>query len=190
MSKSEDEEMVRINVEVPKSVRNTAKDKLEFGGISREVRDRLQEIAFGADLNQRSRLERRRDDLNEELRSLRAERRELDAEIENTEQQINAVDEKLSNLSTREDKYEAKLEELEGMVRQDGMRVFLDHPAVKRAAQTGGVEPEGVIEALKERNPDVPSYAFQDGIRDSHQWSGVSDDDLGKAVEERERRYR
>lgn len=186
----DEEEMVQISVNVPKSAKETAKQKLDYGGLSREVRDRINEIAFGADLNQRSRLERQREELQGELREARERRREADADIETLEERIAAIDEKLSNLTTREEKYEAKLEELESQLRRDGVRVDVDQPAVGRAAATGGVEPEGVIKTLKERNPDVPDFAFEDGLYDQHDWRGVDDEQLGKDVDEREEIYR
>lgn len=186
----DEEEMVQICVNVPKSAKETAKQKLDYGGISREVRDRINEIAFGGDLNQRSRLERQRDELKNELREARERRREAEADIESLEERIQAIDEKLAGLTTREEKYEAKLEELESRLREDGVRVDIDHPAVGRAAATGSVEKEGVIKTLKERNPDVPDYAFEDGLHDQHDWGGVDDEGIGKDVDEREEIYR
>lgn len=191
MSEADDEEMVRVNVEVPKTVRDTATEKLEYGGLSREIRERLHEIAFGPELTQRSRLERRREDLKDDLREKREARREIETEIETLENRILAVDEKLTSMTAREDKFEAKLEELESQLREDGMRVFPGHPAVGRAAATGEVEIEGVIRELKDRNPDVPDFAFVEGLNDhENDWRGVSEEDLGKSVEDRERRYR
>lgn len=188
---SDDEEMVRINVEVPKSVRDTATDKLEYGGLSREVRERLHEIAFGPELTQRSRLERQRADLEDDLREKREARRQIETDIETLENRIQAVDEKLSNITSREDKFEAKLEELESQLRRDGTRIFPDHPGVERAAATGSVEVEGVIKQLKERNPDVPDFAFESGLHDhENQWNGVSEAEIGVEPDERERRYR
>ncbi|EMA42678.1 hypothetical protein [Halococcus saccharolyticus] len=187
----DDEETVRINVEVPESVRDTAKQKLDYGGLSREIRERLEEIAFGPELAHRSRLERQRADLKNRLRDVREKRREIDAEIETLEEQVQAVDEKLGSITEREDKYDAKLEELESQLRRDGMRLDVENPKVGRAAATGGVEPEGVIRELKDRNPDVPDYAFEDGLHDhEHDWTGVLDEDLGQDPDEREARYR
>lgn len=186
-----DEEMVRVNVEVPKSVRDTATEKLEYGGLSREIRERLHEIAFGPELTQRTRLERRRESLKDDLREKREARRKIETEIETLENRILAVDEKLASVTSREDKFEAKLEELESQLRRDGIRVFTDHPAVGRAAATGEVEVEGVIRELKDRNPDVPDFAFENGLHDyENGWDGVPEADLDKPVDERERRYR
>lgn len=191
MNSPDDEDTVRVNVEVPQSVRDTAKKKLGHGGISKEVRNRLREIAFGPELNQRSRLERQRQDLADELRGLREERRGIDSQIETVENRIDAVDDQLASLSSREEKFEAKVEELESRLRRDGVRIDPEHPAVVRAAATGGVEPEGVLEELKERNPDVPDFAFEDGLHDyENQWNGVPEEGLGVPPEDRERRYR
>lgn len=166
------EELARVVADVPKTVKEAAQDKLEYGGLTREVEELLERIAFGEDLGQRSRIERRLEQLDDEMRGLREERRELDAQIENTEQQRKALEQKLSNLTTKEDKFDAKLEELESRLLDEGTRLDPDHPAVKRAAATGGTEPEGVIEELKERNPEVPGYAFKQAMHDTFEWNG------------------
>lgn len=179
-----DEDTVRVVAEVPESVKETAKDKLEYGGISREIRETLERIAFGEDLTQRSRLERQREAVADDLRELREQRREIDAKIESAEERITAIDQKLSTITSREDKFEAKLEELEAQL-YDGVRLWDDHGAVRRAAQTGGVEPEQVIRTLKERNPDIPEYAYQQALHDNETWGGLSDHD-GTNANERE----
>lgn len=187
----DNEDMVPIHVKVPREVKETAKEKLQHGGLSREVRDTLERIAFGGELNKRSRLERQRDLLKEEVREARKEQREISARIEDKEDRISAIDTKLSNLTKREDKYEAKLEELESKLREDGMRIDPGRKDVKRAAGTGEIEPEGVIRDLKERNPDVPDFAFEDGLHDhQNEWNGVADDELGADVDEREGKFR
>jgi len=183
---SDDEETVRVVAEVPASVKETAKEKLEYGGLSREIQETLERIAFGEELNQRSRLQRRREELADDLREKREQRRELDAEIETLEQKVGGIDDKLQNLTTREEKHEAKLETLENRLRVEGTRLWEDHPAVKEAAAAAGVEPEGVVETLKERNPDVPTYAFQQGLHDRHDWNGLPDSEADLDVAERD----
>jgi vacuolar-type H+-ATPase subunit I/STV1 len=182
----DDTETARVVADVPADVKETAKEKLPFGGISEEIQATLERIAYGEELGQRSRLERRREELQADLRDARERRREIDAEIATLEDRISGVDDKLSNLTTREDKFEAKIEELEAMLRQDGTRLDPNHAAVKRAAETGGVEPEGVVETLKERNPDVPPYAFEDGLHDRNTWDGLGPDTATLPVEERQ----
>ena len=181
----ENTETARVVADVPADVKETAKEKLPFGGISEEIQNTLERIAYGEELGQRSRLERRREALRSELRDARERRRDIDAEIATLEDRINGVDDKLSSLTSREDKFEAKIEELEAMLRQDGTRLDPDHAAVKRAAETGGVEPEGVVETLKERNPDVPTYAFEDGLHDRNTWDGLDSDTATLPVNER-----
>jgi len=180
------ENTVRVVAQVPQSVKDAAKDKLEYGGLSREIQDTLERIAFGEELGQRSRLERRREELAEQLREKREKRRETDADIENLEQRIDAVENDLSNLTSREDKYEARLEALETRLRVEGQRLDPEHAAVRDAAVAAGVEPEGVVETLKERNPDVPAYAFQQALHDRETWDGLPESEAQPDVEDRE----
>lgn len=189
---ADDEETKRINVAVPQSVHETAKKKLEYGGISREVRDTLRRVAFGEDMNQRSRLEHQLTELQDERDELRAERREIDAKIETIETRITGIQNDISQLSTEEERYESKLEELEYRVREDGTRLFAENTHVERVAKAAEREPEAVVNDLKERNPDIPDYAFEEGdlYRENQSWTGVPDEDVHLAVEDREQRYR
>lgn len=187
---ADDEEMVPVRAYIKESVHEIAKEKLEHGGISREIRETMNEVAFGEELTQRNRLERQREDVKGSLQNKRAERREIDAEIETLEENVQSIDEKLASITEEEDKYEAKLEEIESQLRCDGIRVWDDMPMVTRAAATGGVEPNGVIQTLKERNPDVPSYAFKDGFGDEHDWNGVAEQERNLPPQERERKFR
>ena len=163
----------------------TAKAKLKHGEMTEILRDTLRTIAFGEDLGQRARFERRTEELQDELRALREDKRELSAKIENVEQQIHGYQTKISNLSTREDRYEAKLESLEHRLRLEGQRLDIDHAAVKEVARSVQKEPDGVIEDLKQRNPDIPVYAFQDGLLDRKRWDGLPEEQAQLPVGER-----
>lgn len=189
--KMSDDDSVRVTVCVPEEVRDAAKDKLPHGGMSEEVRDLLTRIAFGEEVNQRSRLERQAEELRERRAEKRRERRELDANIENLDDRIETIERKLGELSTREERYEAKLEELEYRLRSEGTRIFTGHGLVERVASEAGVEPEGVIGDLKERNPDVPDFAFEPAIHDhENEWNGLPDDEAETPVDEREEGFR
>lgn len=200
MSNEDDEEMVQVTVNVPKSIKETAQDKLEYGGITREVRESLQRVAFGEDLNQRSRLERQAEELREKRAELRDQRRELDAEIESIDNKINGIQETISQLSSKEERYESKLEELEYRLRDPDDEWFHLVPTlrvVERIANEVNKEPEGVIQDVKERNPDIPDYAFEPvpPMHERHDlhnpvWSGVPEEDIDLDVEDREAKYR
>lgn len=187
----EDVAMAMVTANVPESLKDAAKAELPHGGLTEAIRDRLTEIAYGGDIGERSRLERQRERLDEEVRDLRAQRRDIDSQIETVEEKRAAVDKKVSNLTTREDKFDAKIEELESMLRLDGIRVNPNMPAVKRAADTGGVKTAAVIKTLKERNPDVPGFAFKDGLHDhENEWHGVPESLRDTPPDEREATYR
>lgn len=188
----DDEEMQQVTAKVPKSVYETAKKKLEYGGFSREIRDSLRRVAFGEDMNQRSRLEQQLTELQDERDELRAERREIDAKIETIETKISGIQNDISQLTTKEERYESKLEELEYRVREDGTRLWPENSHVERVAKEAQREPEAVVNDLKERNPDVPDRAFEEGdlYQQNRQWNGVPDEDVNLPVGDREQRYR
>lgn len=169
MSEKHDDQ---INVDVDGDAKELAKDKLGHGGLSRVVRERIEEIAYGEEVSKHTRLEQRLQSLREQKDELRAQRREVDAEIEDVEQEITRIEEQLSHLDKREDKYDAALEMLEETLAEGG-RVFPDHGQVIRAARIGGVDEEHVIADLQERNPSVPEHAFVSKLEDSREWNGT-----------------
>lgn len=187
---SDSEETVRVVADVPKSIKMAAKEKLPHGGLSQEIEDALSRVAFGEELTQRSRLERQLDDLQKKRQDLQDERRELDAKIETYDNKIETVQREMSNLSSREERYESKLEELEVRLRVEGTRLDPGNTHVKRVAKESQKEVEGVVQDLKQRNPDVPDFAFEDGLHDhQNSWQSIDEEDV-TPVEEREARYR
>ena len=182
----EEPDHVMVAAKIPKDVKDAAKQKLDHGGITREIEDLFKRIAYGEDVNLRSRLKRQREQLQERLDEKRRERRELDAEIENLEDRIQGLDSKMEGLTTREDKFEAKLEELDAKLRIEGQHIDPEHPAVERAAATGKVETGKVMRKLRERNPDVPDYAFEQKMDSDEDWNGFPENRANLPVEKRE----
>ncbi|ADJ16809.1 hypothetical protein HacjB3_19333 (plasmid) [Halalkalicoccus jeotgali B3] len=201
-----EERMVQVAVEVPESVRDGAKAKLPYGGMSQVIREELNRVAFGEEMGQRSRLESRLEDVREERDKLQRERRELNAKLENLEDQAKDIERKLDDLTTQEDRYEAKLESLEYNIRIEGRNLFADHGQVESIAAEAGKSPEGVIKDLKHRNPDVPDEAFLSGLDGGGGFSppdknpksslksakniGYGKDGEMRPLEEREEKYR
>lgn len=200
-----EEEKVRITFTARESTRDGAKRKLPHGGMSEELRGTLRRIAHGEDMNQRSRLEKQKRDLKRDLWDEREKRREIDANIETLEDRIQGIDEELEGLSAKEDRYEAKLENLEYDIRIDGTRLWSDHPKVTNVAAEIGKTGEGVIKDLKHRNPDVPDHAFKPGGMGADDYTPVdnrassplkslrSDSDEDREItplEDREEKYR
>lgn len=156
-----DEEMTRVGFEAPAETVQRVKRKTEWGGMSEKLRERLDEIAYGTEVTERKRLREKLNDLREEKRdvehdieSLRHKRDELEREIENVEQRLDV-------LMDNDGEYEGILQGIEADL-HDGKRVAPGHGKVERAAELGECDPQDVIEALKERNPELPDMAFRD----------------------------
>lgn len=190
------EETTIASAEVPKTTYEVAMDKLPYGGLSKEIRGLVERIAHGDDMNQRGRIEKRLRDLREQRREYQEERREIDTRIENVDDRIRTAEEELANLSETEERYEAKIEMLEQRLRDpDGEYFHLlpDLNAVRSIANETGREPEGVVQDVRDRNPDVPDYAFEappsmyehDPIHNPR-WTGVDPELVDLPVEERE----
>jgi len=166
------DDRAQINFTVDRDAKELVKDKLEHGELSTALRQRVQELAFGEEISQRETAKRRLAELREEKDDLRSKKREIEAELEDVEQQITRVEERVDGMERREDKYEASLEMLEESLRS-GSRLFEEHGQVVKAAKIGGVDASAVLDELKERNPEVPEYAFEDMLHSNHDWDGV-----------------
>ena len=163
----------QINFTVEQNAKDLAKEKLDHGELSTELRETIHRIAYGEEISKRERLHKRLADLREDKDSLRAEKRELEAEIEEVEGKIARIEERLDGMERQEDKYEATLEMLEETLYAGG-RVFEEHGQVMKAAKIGGKEPADVIDELKERNAAIPDHAFVQKMHTNKDWTGVT----------------
>jgi len=59
----------------------------------------------------------------------------------------------------------------------DGTHIFPEHGLVTRATGLAGMDPEQVINKLKERNPGVPDYAFKSKMHAQHDWHGCTEEE-------------
>jgi len=167
-------EREQINFTVDADAKDLAKEKLDHGELSAQLRQTIQQIAFGEEISQRESAKRRLAELREQKDNLRSDKREIETELEDIEQQITRVEERLDKMERKEDKFEASLQMLEESLR-DGQRVWEDHGQVIKAAKLGGVDKEAVIQKLKERNPAVPDYAYKQKLHSNKDWDGVKD---------------
>jgi len=165
-------EKAQINFTVERDAKELAKEKLEYGELSTELRETIQRIAFGEEISKREQSRKRLAELRDEKDRLRADKREIEAEVEEIEQQITRIEERLEDMERREDKYETSLEMLEETLHEGG-HVFRDHGQVIKASKIGGNDPEDVIDELKERNPSVPDHAFVPKFHAGKEWTGT-----------------
>jgi chromosome segregation ATPase len=165
----------QINFTVEKSAKDLAKEKLEHGELSTELRETIHRIAYGEEISKRERLHKQLAEKRDAKDSKRAEKRELEAEIEEIEGEIARIEERLDGMERREDKYEATLEMLEETLYAGG-RIFEDHGQVIKAAKIGGVDEADVIDELQERNPSIPDHAFVQKMHSAKTWTGVADE--------------
>jgi len=164
----------QINFTVEDDAKQLAKEKLEHGELSTELRETIHRIAFGEEISKREQSRKRLAELRDEKDTKRSEIRNAEAELEEIEDKIARVEERLDNMERLEDKYEASLEMLEESLQQ-GEHVFEEHGQVIKAAKVGGKETEAVIEELKERNPMVPDYAYVSKLHTNQTWNGEAE---------------
>lgn len=170
----EDPENVQVSHLVPEHVREAAKANAEYGELSEKVRTLYETVAFGEEIGERSQLQRELDSIREKKDQKRAKKREIETEIENLERREQRIEERISSLSSKEDKFEGAMEMIEQQL-YDGTHIFPEHGLVKRATGLAGMDPEQVINKLKERNPGVPDYAFKSKIHAERDWHGCTE---------------
>lgn len=149
----------QINFTVDEDAKELAKERLDHGELSNQLRQTIREIAFGEDISKRAKLQDRLDNLKDRRDELKRQKEEIESELDEITSKIERVDNRLSELETKEDAYQGALEMLEDQL-MSGTHIDPNHGQVKKAAHLGEKEPDDVIQDLKERNPSVPEYAF------------------------------
>lgn len=164
-----------VTFKVEEETYEIAKGKLDHGQMSDELRTALNRIAYGTKTT-------KREQLREELETLRSDKRELDKKIDKLRQErsekerkIERVEDKLETIRDMEGEYNGALEMLESRL-HEGQRIYPEMDGVERAATVGDKTKSDVIGDLKERNPDVPDFAFD--VASPHEatnWQNVED---------------
>ena len=137
-----------------------AKDGLDRGELSKELRATVERLAYGADVAQETRLTDQLRTLRENRREKRQERDNIETELEELNRKIERVEQRLDNLREQEGQYDGVLAMLEEDL-HSGVRILGGSDKIKRAAELGDCSVDEVIEDLKERNPEVPEKAFR-----------------------------
>jgi chromosome segregation ATPase len=165
--------------------------RLEYGEKSELVRDLAQAIAYGGDWDERTAIDTQIENVEQRLADAREERRRADAKIETIENELEKLREKREVKQTTEEKLDISLVPIESELRQ-GNRVFVEHGPVDSVARELKLPAADVIDRLKERNPDVPDYAFEELVpyADNEAWNGVPEPELNTPPENREDLYR
>ena len=166
------DDTVRFNVQMPRHLREDAKRKTERGELAEETRDLFRRLAYGHDGTKQNpevdRVKAELRDARDHLDTLRSKRRRIEADIEDEESRITRLEERLDNLQASEEKFENAVETLE-QVLLNGGRIFPER--IDDDLNAGAV-----IQELKERNPEIPDYAFEvagKGPEDPADWREV-----------------
>lgn len=168
-----DEDTASVRVEVPVDVKAQYKATHEHGELSQDIRKLMERKAFGAELSTRRRAERRLDTIEEELHEALDERGDLDQRIETLRTERAKLQDRLNQLDDREDAYEDALDECSAVL-YGGGRLFPGHGRIRRAANIGGVEPDDVIEDIRDRHPEAPDHAFVEKREDPTPFDGIT----------------
>lgn len=151
----------QVGFEVDADAYEEAQNKTEWGGLSQQLRKKVHEVAYGTEVTERKRLKEKLERLRKEKREVTQEIDDLRHERDEKEREISRVEERLDVLMEDEGEFDGYLQALETDL-HSGKRVDPQHAQVEKAADLGDCDPQEVIDALMERNSDVPQEAFRD----------------------------
>jgi TolA-binding protein len=146
--------------EIPADVYDLMSKRLDYGEKSEILRRVAEQIAYGGGWDDRTAVDVRIEHLKARLTEKREQRRDIDKQIEELENDLEECQRKREQTQSREERLQAALVGIESDLRA-GKRVHTDLAAVHGIAREFNLAPEGVIDKLKLRNPDVPDEAFE-----------------------------
>lgn len=165
-------EDVRFNVQMPKQLREDAKENTQRGELSEEVRELFRRKAYGMGAGERP---SKTEQLKAELREVRTriddkrhERDKIDAEIQSLETRAARLEERLSELKEERSEMEQSLDVLENML-QNGERMW--PVRIKNAVDVDHDTAKELYQQLRAENAELPDAAFEEpGVHTPTDW--------------------
>lgn len=169
------DEMTRVSHLVPTTVKELASERSEYGELSERVRSAYEMAAYGETEGKRSHLQLQLQQIRDEKDRVRTEIQTRKSELANLDRHESRLNDRLNDVSEAAQKYEGHLESIEGSL-YDGQHIDPGHGAVTRAADSASKSPADVIDDIKERNPNIPDYAFIALTETDKRWHGIDPD--------------
>lgn len=160
----------QFKARVDPEVYERAKERSEYGELTRETRKTIYRLAFGDDRTEKERLRARRDEIDDELDDVDGKIRELQAKRDNLQSERKTVEKKLEQKEDIEDKVETRIE-MHIDTLWSGNPVLPEHKSVKKTAELSGLTPDEIIGRIRDRVP-FPDYAFTANTN-GKKWNGV-----------------
>ncbi len=136
------------------------KEKMKHGEMSERLRHVHEQMAYGAHVTEKARVQELIRELEEQLEELVRQRERLDSDIRDVRSRLQNAESELERVEESQDHLDELLSDIEAGV-VAGQRVDPTHPRVKTAAEIANETPKDIIRRLQERNPDVPDEAFR-----------------------------
>ena len=182
---SSDDDIKQVIANVPEDIHQKAKDRLEHGGMTRVINEALETVAYGGTWDSRSAIDIQLNTKRQELKQARSERRAINTRIENLEDDISDLEQAREEQETEQDRLEGALWSFEQTFRSGETRAVEENKQLQGIATEFRMDVEDVIDALRERNPDVPDAAFKPPALARGSWNGLSDAAVSRPAEER-----
>lgn len=182
---SNDQERWGANIDA--DTKKMLDEKLDYGEASEIIREVAQSIAYGSGWDEATLLDRQIEQKRQEVRTLRDERRSINGAIETAEEELRELEREREEVQTKQEQFEGALWSFEQSFRSGEMgHINSSHPRVESFADEFGKDPDEFVQLLRERNPDVPDYAFEPFRTAKFRYDGVSSEKVNTPVEERD----
>lgn len=179
----------RWQADIDREIAEAADRRLNHGE-RKQLIEALAEAIANRGFSEKTPLDVRIQQLREIKQKKIEKRTKINDEIDNIETEIEVLRERRGNYESEAEKLEGRIEGIESSLRHDGMNIFEGSSSVEQIANEYPVTPEDVINRLKDRNPDVPPWAFSNPMEERfiEDWNGFEDESVASLpVEERER---
>lgn len=179
------EDTVTKGAQIPEQVAEALDSQLGYGDWSDYCNRLAEAIAFGGGYDERTPFDVVIQKKRDELEDAREKRDEWAETVDELERDIEDLKVEREEYKTTEDKFDGALWQIEQDFRA-GELGHLDtgHTKIKNLAERFGRSPEAVVSELRDRNPDVPDYAFEQIAFADRKFTGL-DEDRVPPVDER-----
>lgn len=179
-------EQSRWGANIDTETKEILDERLDHGEVSKILREVANSIAYGSGWDQATLLDRQIERKRQQLRTLRDKRRDIDGSIETAEEELRELERNREDVKTKEEQFDGALWSFEQSFRSGDIgHIDENHPRVESFADEFGRDAEEIVQTLRDRNPDIPAYAFKPFQTAQYKFGGVSDDSINTPVESR-----
>lgn len=175
-----------MGAQIPTDTAEVVKERLGYGEWSEYARELAEVLAYGDGFDERTPYDVVIQKKRGELDDARDTRDEWQDTIDTLERELEDLKQEREEYKTTKDQFEGALWQLEQDFRAGEIgHLYKSHPKIKNLSERFGRDAEALMDTLRERNSDVPEYAFKQLAFADSKFGGLAESDVGTPVENR-----